>query len=192
LLARLQLQSTSDQREYLRYPPIAAAAPAAIAPEQAAAWAYPQPEFSADEIAFTMVNAMLGRVHLSGHLNRMSGAQRELVAEAVRAYKEWLRPAIARSVPFWPLGLPRWDDSWIALGLRAPGTSHLAVWRRQDRDADSAAMTLSLPHLRGARLTPRVLYPRHAGTEVGWDADLGALTVGLGDAPSACVLRLEA
>ena len=44
LLARLQLQSTSDQQDYLRYPPIAAAAPAGIAPEQAAVWAYPQPE----------------------------------------------------------------------------------------------------------------------------------------------------
>ena len=30
-LVRQRLQSTSDQQEYLRYPPIAAAAPAAIA-----------------------------------------------------------------------------------------------------------------------------------------------------------------
>ena len=42
-----------------------------------------------------MVNAMLGRVHLSGHLDRMSDPQRELVAAAVRVYKESLRPAIA-------------------------------------------------------------------------------------------------
>jgi alpha-galactosidase len=193
LLSRMQLQSTSDQQGYLRYPPIAAAAPAAIAPEQAAVWAYPQPEFSVGEIVFTMVNAMLGRVHLSGHLNRMSGEQRELVAEAVRAYKESLRPAIARSVPFWPLGLPRWDDSWVALGLRAPGSSHLAVWRRrEDGDADSVTVTLPLPHLRGALVTPRVLYPGQAGHIVGWEADLGILTVILRDAPSACVVLLEA
>jgi alpha-galactosidase len=197
LLSRMQLQSTSDQQEYLRYPPIAAAAPAAIAPEQAASWAYPQPEFTADEIAFTMVNALLGRVHLSGHLNRMSGAQRELVTEAVRVYKESLRPAIARSVPFWPLGLPRWDDSWVALGLRAgqdaERSTHLAVWHRgQDRTADSARVTLPLPRLRGARVTPRVLYPRQAGAEAGWDAERGTLTVTLPDPPSACVLCLEA
>ena len=198
LLSRMQLQSTSDQQEYLRYPPIAAAAPAAIAPEQAAVWAYPQPGFSVGEIAFTMVTAMLGRVHLSGHLDRMSGPQRELVAEAVRVYKESLRPAIARSVPFWPLGLPRWDDSWVALGLRALSAeggrgTHLAVWRRgQDHEADHAAVTLPLPHLRGARVTPRVLYPHHGGAEAGWDADLGTLTVILRDPPSACLLSLEA
>jgi len=193
LLSRMQLQSTSDQQEYLRYPPIAAAAPAAIAPEQAAVWAYPQPEFTAGEIAFTMVNALLGRVHLSGYLNRMSEPQRELVAEAVRVYKESLRPSIARSVPFWPLGLPRWDDPWVALGLRGPDRSHLAVWRRrQDHETDSASVTLPLPRLRGTQVTPRVLYPRHAGAEAGWDADRGTLTVILPDPPSACVLSLEA
>jgi alpha-galactosidase len=199
LLSRMQLQSTSDQQEYLRYPPIAAAAPAAIAPEQAAVWAYPQPEFTAGEIAFTMVNAMLGRVHLSGHLNRMNGPQRELVAEAVRVYKESLRSAIAQSVPFWPLGLPRWDDPWIVLGLRAPGSSQLAVWRRGPAQASDpamatavAAVTVPVPHLRGAQVTPQVLYPRQAGAAASWDATLGTLTVILPDLPSACVLRLEA
>ncbi|HUC15236.1 MAG TPA: glycoside hydrolase family 36 protein, partial [Acidimicrobiales bacterium] len=45
LLSRLQVHSTSDQQDFLRYPPIAAAAPVAVAPEQAAVWAYPQPEW---------------------------------------------------------------------------------------------------------------------------------------------------
>ena len=204
LLSRMQLQSTSDQQSYLRYPPIAAAAPAAIAPEQAAIWAYPQPEFSTDEITFTMVNAMLGRVHLSGHLNRMSEPQREQVAEAVRVYKESLRPSIAESVPFWPIGLPRWTDQWVALGLRAPGISHLAVWRRGSLQGSNSAegateadghgagtLTMRVPHLRGMRLTPRVLYPRQAAAEASWDAARGALTIAAPGVPSACVLRLE-
>ena len=58
---RCQLQSTSDQQDFLRYPAIAAAAPAAMAPEQAAVWAYPQPAWSDDEIAFTLCSALLGR-----------------------------------------------------------------------------------------------------------------------------------
>jgi alpha-galactosidase len=189
LLARLQLQSTSDQQEFLRYPPIAAAAPAAIAPEQAAMWAYPQPEFSDDEIAFTMASAMLGRVHLSGHIDRMSGQQRDMVAEAIRVYKEIIRPAIAGSAPFWPLGLPRWEDPWIALGLRAPGASHLTVWRRGP-GTGGAQVTLPVPHLRGAQVSPQLLYPRHAGAKASWDPALGTLTATLPRNPSACVLRL--
>ncbi|CAM5693276.1 Bifunctional alpha-galactosidase/sucrose kinase AgaSK OS=Streptomyces griseorubiginosus OX=67304 GN=agaSK_2 PE=4 SV=1 [Streptomyces griseorubiginosus] len=38
-LALAQVQSTSDQQDFLRYPPIAAAAPTAVTPEQAAVWA---------------------------------------------------------------------------------------------------------------------------------------------------------
>jgi alpha-galactosidase len=191
LLSRLQLQSTSDQQEYLRCPPIAAAAPAAIAPEQAAVWAYPQPEFSDDEIAFTMASAMLARVHLSGHLDRMSRHQRELVAEAISVYKESIRPAIAGSVPFWPLGLPHWDDPWVALGLRSPGLSYLTVWRRAPRPGtDTEQVAFPVPHLRGTGVAAEVAYPRHTSARARWDAALGVLTVTLPSFPSACVLRL--
>jgi alpha-galactosidase len=191
LLSRLQLQSTSDQQDYLRYPPIAAAAPAAIAPEQAAVWAYPQPEFTDDEIAFTMSGAMLGRVHLSGHLDRMTPRQRDLVADAVRVYKELIRGAVAESVPFWPLGLPRWNDPWIVLGLRTPGVSHLTIWHRgPGTDGNSAQVTFPVPHLRGTPATIQVLYPPHADTRATWHAAPGTLTVTLPRVPSACVLRL--
>jgi len=183
LLSRLQLQSTSDQQDHLRYPPIAAAAPAAIAPEQAAVWAYPQPWFTDDEIAFTMASAMLGRVHLSGHLDQMSPGQRDLVATAVGVYRD-IRPAIPESVPFWPLGLPHWDDPWVALGLRAPEVSHLTVWRRRGPNQ----VKLPVPHLRGRQVTAQVLYPHAAGAEASWNA--GTLTVTLPRLPSACVLRL--
>jgi alpha-galactosidase len=191
LLSRMQLQSTSDQQDYLRYPPIAAAAPAAIAPEQAAVWAYPQPEFSDDEIAFTLASAMLGRVHLSGHLDRMSGPQRELVAEAVRVYKESIRPAIPESTAFWPLGLPRWDAPWIALGLRGPEASYLTVWRRwPESPAGSGQITLPVPHCRGAQVEAQLLYPGQAGADVSWNGATGTVTVALPRLPSACVLRL--
>jgi alpha-galactosidase len=204
LLSRFQLQSTSDQQDPLRYPPIAAAAPAAIAPEQAANWAYPQPSFTDDEIAFTLCGAMLGRIYLSGHLDHMSRRQRQLVAEAVRVHKD-LRGQLASGLPFWPLGLPRWTDPWIALGLRTPEASYLTVWRRGPFDvasgsgaADRPGITLPVPHLRGRRATADVLYPRSAGagaeTAAGatWDAASGTLSVELPRFPSACLIRLGA
>jgi len=215
LLARLQLQSTSDQEDHLRCPPIAAAAPASIAPEQAAVWAYPQPDFTDDEIAFAMASAMLGRIHLSGYLNRMNSRQLALVADAVRVYKS-LRSSIATTVPFWPLGLPGWTDSWIALGLRGSGASYLTIWRRgqpgaagdanpagrpgpagqrgEAGPADPAGprITLPVPHLRGAAVTPKVLYPASAArdAELVWDRYAGVLLVSLPRVPSACVLAL--
>ena len=190
LLSRLQLQSTSDQQDYLRYPPIAAAAPAAITPEQAANWAYPQADFTPDEIVFTMAGALLGRIHLSGHLDQMSPQQRALVAAAVKAYKD-IRPDLALAVPFWPLGLPQWTDSWIALGLRAPDASYLTVWHRGPfgtGGSDDPELTLPIPHLRGQQVTARALYP--GDTEASWQPAAGMLTVALPRTPSACVLSL--
>jgi alpha-galactosidase len=208
LLSRFQLQSTSDQQDPLRYPPIAAAAPAAIAPEQAANWAYPQPSFTDDEIAFTLCGAMLGRIYLSGHLDRMTREQRQLVAEAVRVHKE-LRGSLASAVPFWPLGLPRWTDPWIALGLRTAQASYLTVWHRGPFDAGSGGravtgtaaaagagagtqpgITLPVPHLSGRPVTAEVLYPRSAGAGATWDAAASTLRVDLPRFPSAGVIRL--
>ena len=143
---------------------------------------------------------MLGRVHLSGHLDHMSREQRELVAEAVRVYKE-LRAAIASALPFWPLGLPRWADPWVALGLRAPAASlpdRLAPRPAAGNRCQSASRRRSdsvpVPHLQGVPVTAEVLYPRHAGAEADWSASVGLLTVTLpglpvGLRPAPCAQR---
>ncbi len=82
-LARHSIMSLTDQQDRLLLPPIAAAAPAAVPPEQGAMWAYPQG--SDDEIAFSMITAMLGRIHLSGRLDLLDDRQLALVADAVTA-----------------------------------------------------------------------------------------------------------
>ena len=195
-LAVAQLQSTSDQQDLLRYPPIAAAAATAVIPEQAAVWAYPQPDHTLDEIAFTLTGALLGRVHLSGFLNLMSEEQAGLVRSAVSVYKE-LRPELGGARPFWPLGLPAWEDAWLAHGLRGQGATFLTVWRRAPGDAgtpDPSAdtdRTLTIPHLRGAHVQPTVLYPTTADAAVKWDADAGQLTVSLPRENTAVLLRLS-
>jgi alpha-galactosidase len=186
MLSRLQLQSTSDQQDFLRYAAVAAAAPAAIAPEQAAAWAYPQPDFSDEEIAFTMCSALLGRVHLSGYIDRMSEPQRQLVADAVGVYRR-IRTDLATAVPFWPLSLPGWADSWLALGMRTPSAAYLAVWHRDD---DLAEAVLPVRHMRGRRAVPEILYPQAGRATAGWSAGPGELSVALPSAPSACLIRL--
>ncbi len=188
LLARLQLQSTSDQENPLRYPPIAAAAPMAVLPEQAANWACPQPEMSDEEIAFTMVTGLLGRLYLAGHLNRMTADQSALVRDGVEVHRA-IRGELARAVPFWPLGLPDWDDGWVALGLRTDGGSLLAVWRRPGADA---VVDLPMPHLRGTTPEIDVLYPRRlpAWPRV-WDPGTGVLRVEGEPTPAARVFQLR-
>lgn len=198
LLSRLQLQSTSDQQDFVRYPAISAAAPVAITPEQAATWAYPQPEWDDGDIAFALCGALLGRVHLSGHLDQMSESQLELVADAISVYKR-IRSELPTALPFWPLGLPKWTDSWFALGMRNPASSYVLVWHRGkigeaggvDGWEDQPRMTLPVPHLRNTGSTSKVLYPALGLGEVAWNDALGSLTVEAAQAPWACLIELD-
>ncbi len=146
-VSRFDLQSTSDQEDLYAYAPIAASAPMLVLPEQAGNWAYPQPDMTDDAIAFTLCTAILGRMYLSGWLNRLDDNQRVLVTAAVQAHRH-LRDRIPHCLPFWPLGLPRWADGWVALGLRdtGPGVEgsalYLTVWRR---DEEPGQLHLPLP-----------------------------------------------
>ncbi|HET6860882.1 MAG TPA: glycoside hydrolase family 36 protein, partial [Streptomyces sp.] len=186
LLSRMQLQSTSDQQNLQLYAPIAASAPTASAPEQNAVWAYPQPEDSLDEVAFTMASALLGRIHLSGRLPELAPAARASVHEAVAAYKA-IRADLPHAVPSWPLGLPAWDDPWIALALHTPETTYLTVWRRPGTDATA---TLHLSHLRSSAARVDLLYPSTSRADPAWTPGTAELRLTLPTAPSAVLLRI--
>jgi alpha-galactosidase len=190
MLSRLQLQSTSDQQDYRRYPPIAVAAPLSILPEQAANWAYPQPGLSDEENAYTLCTGLLGRLYLSGHLDRMHAEQTRAVREAVLTYRN-IRDDLATTTPMWPLGLPGWDDPWLALALHTADTTYLGIWRRPGAEAGA---TLALEHLRGRPIDLDVLFPRHLPAwDCTWDPDAASLAVSATDTTghSARLLRLR-
>ncbi|MCX4908882.1 glycoside hydrolase family 36 protein [Streptomyces sp. NBC_00878] len=194
-LAVTQLQSTSDQQDPLRYPPIAAAAPTAVPPEQGAVWAYPQPAFTDAEIGFTLGSALLGRIHLSGHLDKMTESQLSLVRGALTVYKA-IRGDLRTALPFWPLGLPGWSDEWLALGMRAPvtgmgavsGATYLSVWRR----GGGSEQVLPVRHLAGRKdVRVEVLHPAAARASAGaveWDGE--AVRVVMPGEPGVLLVRL--
>lgn len=189
MLSRHSIQSTSDQENYVNYAAIAAASPSALTPEQSAIWSYPLREGDDEEVVFNMVNALLLRVHQSGHLAELSRRRRELVKQALDYYKT-IRADIPEALPFWPLGLPKQQDDWISLGLRRPGsdTVYLAVWRTR---GETSSQALPLPSLQGEGLDIRCAYPQDLDCAWNWDAAAGQLTVTLPSAPSARLFEIR-
>ena len=186
ILSRLAMQSTSDQQDFLKYPPIAAAAPLSMLPEQAANWAYPQPEMNSEEVAFCLATGLLGRFYLSGYLNRMPQQSLELVREAVVASKT-LRADISTSRPYWPAGLPAWTDPWVALGLRSDASDLLTLWNR----GTMAETQLAIPHLAGRKVRIETVFPVDLPPwETTWDPTEGTLTVAATTGISARTFRL--
>jgi len=149
MLSRISIQSTSDQEEYLKYAVIAANSPTGVTPEQAAVWSYPMnheadtcsPEDLREETIFNMVNALLLRIHQSGHLAKLDEERKKLVREGISLYKQ-IRPDIRVSRPFWPLGLAGYEDTWVCLGLDSKDHGYLAVWKRS---GDSGEIQIPLP-----------------------------------------------
>lgn len=155
MLGRYQLQSTSDQQDPLLYPAIAVGALAHVLPEQAAHWAYPQPDMDDEEIVFTMCTGLAGRLYQAGVLSGMDEHRLGLVRAGVEVHKA-TRATLARSTPRFPTGLPSWDHGWTTVAFDAGGETLLIAWRQAHAEP---VVELALPHLADASLTVEKLYP---------------------------------
>ncbi|KAK2766755.1 hypothetical protein FQN54_006069 [Arachnomyces sp. PD_36] len=187
MLAIHPIQSTSDQQDPIRYAAIAASVPTAVTPEQSATWAYPQPGWSDELNALTVVNSLLGRIHLSGPLDKLSAHQHQLITEGMTLYKK-IRADLRHGVPFWPLGLPGWHDEWICFGIRTGNKRYISVWRRS---GETSSITLPIREAAGVELRTECLYPTQLPCRATWDVVVGGLSVLLPAAPSARLFRLQ-
>lgn len=155
MLSRLQLQSTTDQEDPSAYAPISVAAPMMVLPEQAGSWAYPSVEMDDEETAYVLSLGLLGRLYLSGFLDRLRDGQRRLVQQAVSTYKE-IRDSIPRRMPTWPSGFPGWNDPWLSLALQGEADTLVTVFRRPGA---SPQVALQLPEFAGRDLDIEVVFP---------------------------------
>lgn len=186
MLKRHSIQSTSDQEDYRRYATIAANSPFGVTMEQAAIWSYPRQEGDEEETIFNMVNAMLMRIHQSGHLTEISDERRLLVKEGIAYYKT-IRKDIKQADPFWPLGPAGFADDWVSVGIKTKEVSYLAVWRR----GGSEYASLPVNHLRQKELTVRCAYPSFEACEYEWHRETGKLAVKLEASPGARLFELR-
>jgi alpha-galactosidase len=179
MLSRLQLQSMTDQENYLKLPAILVGASAAVLPEQLAIWSYPLANANADHASFNMVTAMMCRIHQSGRLDSLSAAVAAQVSEGIRIYKDTLRKHIPTAVPFYPLGMPDVTDSDapIALGMRSPDQILIGVWRIDG----AASITMQAPIQ-----NPKLLYPADLGISV--DSVEGGFRVNFPRTHMACLV----
>ena len=187
MLSRYSIQSTSDQEDYIRYATIAANSPMALTPEQAAIWSYPLTEGDKEEVIFNMVNAILLRIHQSGHLVNLSQERFDLVKEAISYYKT-IRVDIKNAVPFWPLGLSKYRDPWVSMGLNAGKKDYVAVWRR---NSQTAFATIPVEHRKGQDLKVVCGYPKAEPCNYKWNKEAGELTVEFPNPVSARLFCLE-
>ena len=182
MLSRYSIQSTSDQEDYTNYATIAANACAGLTPEQAAVWSYPQRNGDEEEVVYNMINALLLRIHQSGHIPELSESRRELVREGIQFYKS-IRQDIKKALPSWPLGLAENTDKLLCTVLKTDEKAYLAVWRRGGEE-DTLEIPLNYLWQEADVKNFKVLlaYPEKALEEncsYAYDSEAGKLNVSL-------------
>jgi alpha-galactosidase len=144
-LSRFQIQSVTDQENYLKLPAIVTGASAAVLPEQLAVWSYPVAASDSDQASFNLVTAMMARIHQSGRLDKLSVDSFNRVLQGIDLYKRALRRHIPHAIPFFPLG------------MRAPELTWMAVWRLDGNSRVTIPVASKEPH---------ILFPEQAGITV--------------------------
>ncbi len=155
-LSHFQIQSVTDQEDYLRMPAILTGASAGILPEQAAIWSYPAARSDSDSASFNMVTGVVCRIHQSGRLDQISSDAFRQVRTGIELYKNIVRKHVPKAVPFYPLGMPDVTDSNspVSLGMRAPELTWIAVWRLDG----PSRVTIPI-----VSKQPRILFPTELG-----------------------------
>ena len=186
MMSRYSIQSTSDQDDYRKYCTIAANAPLALTPEQAAVWSFPMYGEDKEAVVFNMINAMLLRIHQSGHLANIDEQSSELVNEGIKVYKS-IRKDIKNALPFWSLGVSSFSDEWVSLGLRCEKYCYLALWRRMPQED---AVSLPISFLKGKNVRVSCIYPSFNEEKFQWNKASGTLSVTLSKPYSARLFKI--
>jgi alpha-galactosidase len=183
MLKKHQIQSSSDQTDYARYPAILVGALATVLPEQLAVWTYPLQTGDKYEASFNMVSSMLCRVHQSGHLAELPNESFQMVQLGIEIYKNELAPLIPKSIPFFPLGMPSILDHYspIALGLKTDDADYYAIWRLQGKSS------ISIPLKTNGEI--ELIYPNNLGIEL--ENGINSITVRFPKTNMAVIVKVE-
>ncbi|MGM0123123.1 alpha-galactosidase [Enterococcus sp. AZ194] len=189
LLSRHSLQSTSDQENYVMTGAIAANASSLMTPEQAAVWSYPLRTGDINEVVFNMANAMLLRIHQSGHLAELSDDRKAMVKEAIKTYKEELRQYIPISSPVYPLNkFANFEDEWFSFGWQAEGKIYFAVWKKEP---EQDVITLDFAKFKNKEVDLRLVYPKEWSWQSSWNQTDGLLSLSFEGTNTARVFCLK-
>lgn len=115
------------------------------------------------------------------------GKTEALVSEALHYYKT-IRDDIKTSLPFWPLGLSKFSDPWVSLGLKANRKNYIAIWRR---NSEQDICSVPIEHLKGHTIRVKCAYPKNEDCEYSWNECAGTLSVRFSNQYSARLFEIQ-
>lgn len=200
-LKRFDLQSISDQEDYLKFPSVIVGNSALVPPEKAGVWCYPYPLKFADranndiskrekdeyrdgeQTIFNAVNAAMGLPYLSGRIENIDEVNLKLYKEAVSLFKE-LRAFVGNAYPIYPCGfLNICEKRAFSFGYADEDKNEiiLAAWNLTDKAVIHKCKT-------GVNYAAEIIYPRGADEKISFSR--GTLTVEFSKGKTARLIKL--
>lgn len=179
-LSHFSLCSTSDQTDYKKYPWIVSNIFSAVLPEQAGIWSYPVDsiyDYNSDkeesfesvnnrvtdeQIIMNMINAMLGRMHLSSAIHLLNDSKKQLIKEGILYYRS-ITKAKLNGYPIFPLGFSHFGDTTVASGIISNRNIYLAIWNLNGK------RKINIPLKNYKILDVKIAYPSNATNKVSID-----------------------
>ena len=177
ILKHFELQSSSDQELFYRYPSIASGSIAIMPPEKAGIWSFPYPCYNneqekaddgrfwtakteaykdGEETIFNMVTGILGNLYMSGRIDKCDELNADLIKEGVEFFKQ-NRDTLTTALPIWPCGTFTINQNGLfCTGLKSENKIILAVWNINAWDTTAV---IDLSKYAGASAKVTVAYP---------------------------------
>ncbi|MHB1485539.1 MAG: glycoside hydrolase family 36 protein [Saccharofermentanales bacterium] len=132
MLSRSDLASVTDQSDLFRLGPIFYGTSGCIHPSQMGMWSVVKEELSEREIVLSLINSMMGRMHISGFIEQLSEEKKHIVLDAIAFYKKWREMLndvrVYHHTPYASLQNP---EGWLVLQIcgHDSGRMLLGAWR---------------------------------------------------------------
>lgn len=143
-LKQCDIQSVSDQSNYLKFSHISANMLAAVLPEQAGVWCYPNnqwaDEVDEENIVMNFVNCFFGRMHLASNIIRLSAENKKIIKSGIDFFRA-LTPFRRRAFPIYPMGFSDWKDVNFCCGMEDEKEIYLNVWHMEGNKEYTVELT---------------------------------------------------
>ncbi len=139
LLSRSDLASVTDQSDWFRLGAIFYGVSSYIHPSQVGIWSVVKEELEERELVFSMINSMMGRMHISGMIEQLSESKRQIVTDAIVFYKRWREiigdTRIYHHTPYVSLQYP---EGWMVIQMCGIDSKKMLVgaWRLKSVEAE--------------------------------------------------------